>query len=82
VNLGIVATAKPAPIFEFEDLDGLPCGCVTAAFRSTQWGVTMVSVEAKGPHCTLPDHFIGQVVEMGDLLGSPDDDGDEAGSSF
>jgi len=52
------------PIFEFEDLAGLPCGCVTAAFHASEWGVTLVSIEAKGPHCILPEHFVGQVVEL------------------
>jgi hypothetical protein len=59
----VVAT-RPVPVFEFEDVAGLPCGCVTAAFHSTEWGVTLVSIEAKGPHCILPEHFIGQVVEL------------------
>jgi hypothetical protein len=59
----VVAT-RPVPVFEFEDVAGLPCGCVTAAFHSAEWGVTLVSIEAKGPHCILPEHFIGQVVEL------------------
>jgi hypothetical protein len=59
----VVAT-RPVPVFEFEDLAGLPCGCVTAAFHPAEWGVTMVSIEARGPHCILPGHFVGQVVEL------------------
>lgn len=61
---GAIVAARPAPIFEFEDLAALPCGCVTAAFRAAQWGVTLVSVEAKGPHCILPHHFLGQVLQL------------------
>ena len=55
---------RPVPIFEFEDLAGLPCGCVTAAFHAAEWGVTLVSIEAKGPHCILAEHFLGQVIEL------------------
>jgi hypothetical protein len=66
VNVSPVVVARPAPIFEFEDLDGLPCGCVTAAFRAVQWGVTLVSLEAKGPHCRHAHHFIGQVLQLGE----------------
>ena len=68
MNLSPVTAARPVPVFEFEDLAGLPCGCVTAAFRAAQWGVTLVSLEAKGPHCTLAEHFQGQVLELGESL--------------
>jgi hypothetical protein len=69
MNVSAVRTvAKAVPVFEFEELAGLPCGCVTAAYRSAQWDVTMVSVEAKGPHCILPQHFVGQVLRLGDTL--------------
>ena len=71
---GAIVAARPAPIFEFEDLAGLPCGCVTAAFRAAQWGVTLVSVEAKGPHCVLPHHFLGQVLHLAEDF---DDEADE-----
>jgi hypothetical protein len=41
----------------------MPCGCVAAAYRSFQWGVGMVSIEAKGPHCILSGHELGRVLE-------------------
>jgi hypothetical protein len=55
-------------VFEFHELDAMPCGCVAAAYRSWHWGVMMVSLEAKGPHCVLPGHEEGKVLEMNDLF--------------
>jgi hypothetical protein len=46
----------------------MPCGCVAAAYRSFQWAVVMVSLEAKGPHCVLPGHEIGRVLGLSDLF--------------
>jgi hypothetical protein len=49
---------------------------VAAAYRSFQWAVAMVSLEAKGPHCVLPGHDIGRVLELNDLFedeSAPDD---------
>jgi hypothetical protein len=60
-------------VFVFETLDALPCGCVTAAFRASEWNVSLVSVEAKGPYCLKPQHFIGQVLG----LDGQDDGGEE-----
>jgi hypothetical protein len=79
LNLSPVVAARPVPVFEFEDLAGLPCGCVTAAFRAVQWGVTLISLEAKGPHCLHAQHFQGQVLELGDSLDEEVEDGAEAG---
>jgi hypothetical protein len=77
VNLSSVHRPQPVPVFEFESLSALPCGCVTAAYRAVQWEVSLVSVEAKGPHCTLTDHFIGQVLQLGDPLVEPSPDEEE-----
>lgn len=60
--------ARPTPVFEFDDLLGLPCGCVTACFRAHAAGMSLVSVEAKGPHCDLAGHFQGNVVEMDGIV--------------
>jgi hypothetical protein len=57
-----IVRARPSPVFVFEALDALPCGCVTSAFRSAEWGVSLVSVEAKGPYCPRIQHFVGQVL--------------------
>ena len=38
---------KPTPtVFELEALEGLPCGCVAAAYRARPWDVAVVSLEA------------------------------------
>jgi hypothetical protein len=52
-------------LFEFEALESLPCGCVAAAYRARTWDVTVVSLEAKGPHCILAGHGEGQIVRLG-----------------
>jgi hypothetical protein len=41
---------------------------VAASYRSFQWGVGMISLEAKGPHCVLPGHELGRVLELNDLF--------------
>ncbi len=63
----VVHHARPAPVFEFEALSAMPCGCVTAAYRAVHWEVSLVSVEAKGPYCHRLNHFVGQVIELGDV---------------
>jgi hypothetical protein len=65
----VVHHARPTPVFEFEALSAMPCGCVTAAYRAVQWEVSLVSVEAKGPYCHRATHFVGQVIELGDACG-------------
>jgi hypothetical protein len=58
---------RPRPAtFEFEALEGLPCGCVAAAYRARPWDVAVVSLEAKGPHCILTGHTSGQILRLGD----------------
>ena len=57
--------SRPAT-FEFEALEGLPCGCVAVAYRSRLWDVTLISLDAKGPHCILAGHTNGQVLRLGD----------------
>ena len=41
-------------IFELEALEGMPCGCVAAAYRARPWDVAVVSLEAKGPQRISP----------------------------
>ncbi len=75
LNLNYV---KPTPtIFELEALEGLPCGCVAAAFRARPWDVAVVSLEAKGPHCILAGHINGQVLRLGDPSEFEDEEDDE-----
>ena len=60
--------------FELEALEGLPCGCVAAAYRARPWDVAVVSVEAKGPHCILNGHAQGQILKLGDVFEFEDDE--------
>ena len=64
-----VTRARPAKLFELEALEGLPCGCVTVTYRARSWDLAVVSLKAKGPHCTLPGHSVGEILQLGD----PDD---------
>lgn len=61
-----VKRTRPATTFEFEALEGLPCGCVAVAYHARLWDVTMISLEAKGPHCVFPGHRAGQVIHFGE----------------
>jgi hypothetical protein len=67
---------KSTAAFEFEALEGLPCGCVAVAYRARPWDVTMISLEAKGPHCVFPGHRSGQVLHFGEPA-DLEEDGDE-----
>ena len=50
VPAGALNYVKPTTtVFELEALEGLPCGCVAAAYRARPWDVAVVSLEAKGP---------------------------------
>jgi hypothetical protein len=53
-------------VFELEALEGLPCGCVAAAYRARPWDVGVVSLEAKGPYCILTAHAAGQILRLGE----------------
>ncbi len=78
VPAGSLNYVKPTPtIFELEALEGLPCGCVAAAFRARPWDVAVVSLEAKGPHCNLAGHTSGQVLRLGDPSEFDEDDDEE-----
>ena len=71
-----VTSARPARLFELEALEGLPCGCVTVTYRARSWGLAVVSLEAKGPHCTLAGHTVGEILQLGDS-NELDRDGDD-----
>jgi hypothetical protein len=78
VPAGSLNYVKPTPtIFELEALEGLPCGCVAAAFRARPWDVAVVSLEAKGPHCILAGHTSGQVLRLGDTSEFDEEEDDE-----
>jgi len=70
-----VTRAKPPTLFELEELEGLPCGCVTVTYRARPWDIAVVSLEAKGPHCTLIGHACGEILQLGDPAElEPDED--------
>lgn len=60
-----------------ETLQLLPCGCVTAVRRAFQWGLVVISIEAKGPHCNLAVHTLGRVV-VGEGIQAGDEEDEEA----
>ena len=70
----LVALKPRSTQFELEALEGLPCGCVAAAYRARPWDVAVVSVEAKGPHCILAGHAMGQILRLGDVFEFHEDD--------
>lgn len=73
-----ISSVRPTgTIFELEALEGLPCGCVAAAYRARPWDVAVVSLEAKGPHCILAGHASGQVLRLGDPSEFDEDDDEE-----
>jgi hypothetical protein len=73
----VIRKSKPAAVFEFEALEGLPCGCVAAAYRARPWDVALVSLEAKGPHCLFSGHRMGQVLHFGDPITDEEEEDDE-----
>ena len=70
----LVALKPRSTQFELEALEGLPCGCVAAAYRARPWDVAVVSLEAKGPHCILGGHSQGQILRLGDILEFQDEE--------
>ena len=72
-----IPTGKVQALLELMELDGLPCGCVVAAFRARPWDLAVVSVEAKGPHCNHVEHAQGRLLELGnvqDLVGDTEEE--------
>ena len=69
--------ADDTTVFELEALEGLPCGCVAAAYRARPWDVGVVSLEAKGPYCILAGHASGQILRLGDPEEFEDEDESE-----
>lgn len=52
--------------FELLMLAALPCGCVTADYRASSMDVDLISLEVKGPHCTMAEHHAGHVLSIDD----------------
>lgn len=62
----LITHGRPMDL-ELLALESLPCGCVAGDFRALPLDVEIVSIEAKGPHCNLHDHRVGQTLEMADM---------------
>lgn len=78
VPASVQTYVRPTPtVFELEALEGLPCGCVAAAYRAKPWDVAVVSLEAKGPYCNLAGHTSGQVLRLGDPSEFDEEEDDE-----
>jgi hypothetical protein len=54
--------------FQLETLERLPCGCIVAIQSVRPSDVTVVSLEAKGPHCTFAAHRANKVIRLGGSL--------------
>ena len=50
--------------FELLMLATLPCGCVTADYRALSMAVDLISLEVKGPNCTISGHHAGHVLSI------------------
>jgi hypothetical protein len=68
-GIGRFRTAGAEP-FQLETLERLACGCVVAIQSVQPSGVSMVSLEAKGPHCTFRSHRANKVIRLGEGLDS------------
>jgi hypothetical protein len=78
IQAGSLSSVKPTgTMFELEALEGLPCGCVAAAYRARPWDVAVVSVEAKGPYCNLDGHASGQILRLGEPAEFDEEEGEE-----
>ena len=58
-------TGRQTAHYAFDSLEALPCGCVTAVYRTQPWDVEVVALEARGPHCVLQQHEIATVLVLG-----------------
>jgi hypothetical protein len=60
-----LSATRDAAELQLEVLEGLPCGCVVAIQRVPASGVSVVSLEAKGPHCPFTTHRANKVIRLG-----------------
>jgi hypothetical protein len=69
-DIGRTRAAAGAEQFQLETLERFPCGCVAAIQSVRPSGVTVVSLEAKGPHCPFRSHRANKVIRLGEELDS------------
>jgi hypothetical protein len=72
------ARTPTAGQLELDALELLPCGCVVAVQEARPWHVKVVSLEAKGPYCTLTWHRSDNVLRLGDPSELAEDLGEDA----
>jgi hypothetical protein len=78
----LVELSRLSTRLEFESFEALPCGCVAGAYRAMPWELSLVRLEAKGPHCPRTEHELNQVLgvevedadeeDVADLTGAED----------
>ena len=71
----IPASTATRTVFELNMLESLPCGCVAAVYDAKPWAGSLVTIEAKGPHCLSFEHVGGKLMGYGsaaELLGYAD----------
>jgi hypothetical protein len=69
----VAARRSSTPItaqFAFEAFKPLPCGCVAAMHRTLDPGLSVVSLEAKGPYCGEEAHVVGRVTAVPSVVTS------------
>lgn len=60
----VIELSRLSSVFEFESFEALPCGCVAGAYRAAPFAVSLVRLEAKGPHCVRFEHSEDQVLDV------------------
>ncbi len=68
----VIELSRLSTRLEFESFEALPCGCVAGAYRAAPWALSLVRVEAKGPHCPRIEHAQDQVLDV-DVEEDPED---------
>jgi hypothetical protein len=61
-----VGTVQNVAQIRLETLERLGCGCIVAIQTVRPSGVPVVSLEAKGPHCTHSTHRANKVIRLGE----------------
>jgi hypothetical protein len=61
-----IGAVPDAGQMQLETLELLPCGCIVAIQTVRPSGVPVISLEAKGPHCTHRTHHANKVIRLGE----------------
>jgi hypothetical protein len=61
-----VGAVRNVAQIQLETLERLSCGCIVAVQTVRPSGVPVVSLEAKGPHCTHASHRVNKVIRLGE----------------